>query len=133
MVLVFVQVWTTYKLKKGQSALARALFDEAVGAGLDYSFSTPVTAVCDSGSSVTVTTTSGSTFRAKRLISTIPLNVLHTISFSPPLSATRQEAISIGQVNQMNKIHAEVEGDGMTSWGGCRYPSRLLYGYGVGG
>lgn len=128
----FNPVWTRYKLKAGQSALARAMFEEAVDAGLDYSFSTPITSIADNGSFVSLTTASGSTFRARRVVSTIPLNVLHSIRFSPPLSQLRQEAITLQHVNHMSKIHAEVEGDGMTSWSGCHYPSRLLYGYGDG-
>ncbi|GAA5918587.1 hypothetical protein JCM6882_001901 [Rhodosporidiobolus microsporus] len=128
----FGPVWLTYKLKAGQSALARAIFEEAVDAGLDYSFSTPITSISDNGSFVTVTTASGATFRSRRVVSTIPLNVLHSIRFSPPLSQARQEAITISHVNHMSKIHAEVEGSGMTSWAGCNYPGRLLYGYGDG-
>lgn len=32
----------------------------------------------------------------------------------------------------MNKIHADVEGSGLTSWNGMRYPNLLMFGYGDG-
>ncbi|KAM0755298.1 amine oxidase [Meredithblackwellia eburnea MCA 4105] len=128
----FGPVWLTYKLRRGQSALARAMFEEAVSAGLDYSFSTPITSIADLGSSVQVITPSAGVFTARRVVCTIPLNVLHSIKFSPPLSPKRQEAITLQHVNHMSKIHFEIEGDGMTSWAGCKYPARLLYAYGDG-
>ncbi|KAM0750582.1 amine oxidase [Meredithblackwellia eburnea MCA 4105] len=128
----FGPVWFMYKLRQGQSALARAMFDEAVSAGLQYSFSAPITSIDDQDCHVQVTTAKNQIFKASRVISTIPLNVLHTINFLPPLSEKRQEAIQLQQVNHMNKIHYEVEGSGLTSWSGCKFPGRLLYAYGDG-
>lgn len=70
--------------------------------------------------------------RACSVISTMPLKFLHTITFDPPLSPTRQEAIRVGHVNYMTKIHADVEGSELTSWNGMRYPNLLMFGYGDG-
>lgn len=124
----FEEVWTTYKLREGQSGLARAMFDEACISGLDYAFKTPVDTIRDLGNFVEIHTATGSTFRATRVISTIPLNVLHTIKFEPPVSPTRAEAFRLGHINHMSKIHAEVKGD-IASWCGLTYPAKLMFGY----
>ncbi len=134
--LNFGDIWTTYKLREGQSALARRIFDEAQEFGMEYLFNTQITSISDSArnvyGSVRVSTLDNHTFTARRVICTIPLNVLKTIAFSPPLSAKRQEAINIGHVNFMSKIHAAVEGSGLTSWSGMRASGNLLFGYGDG-
>ncbi|OJJ75771.1 hypothetical protein ASPBRDRAFT_51486 [Aspergillus brasiliensis CBS 101740] len=128
----FGPIWTTFKLREGQSELAQRMFADAVAHGLEYSFQTPVQAIRDDGNVVEVQTTVGAVYRAQRVVSTIPLNVLHTIQFSPPLSTKRREALEIGHVNFMTKIHAEVEGSGLASWNGMRHPNLLMFGYGDG-
>lgn len=134
--LNFGDIWTTYKLRQGQSALARAMFDESVDFGLDYAFNTCVTSVRDStrdhAGVIRVSADSGETFSARRVVCTVPLNVLASVQFSPALSPKRKEAISIGHVNFMSKIHAVVEGSALTSWNGMRTPGHLLFGYGDG-
>lgn len=126
----FEEVWTLYKIREGQSTLARRIFDDAVRLGLQYSFSTPVTSIVDADN-VSLTTTAGHVYRAKRVINTIPLGVLPTIHFDPPLSPLRQEAIKIGHLNHLTKIHAEVEGD-LRGLRGCTWPGDFLYVYGDG-
>lgn len=128
----FEDVWLLFKLREGQSTLARAMFDEAVGEGADYAFSTEITTLKDNGKSVDVVTTKGKTFRASKVISTVPLNVLRHLKFDPPLSRLRAEAAGIGHVNFMNKIHIEAAGPGLASWNGMAYPNLYLYGYGDG-
>ena len=128
----FDEAWLLYKLRPGQSALAAAMFYDAVRDGLDYSLSTEVVSIHQESRLVRVRTTTGQCYTARRAICTIPLNVLHGIQFDPPLSTKRQEAIRIGHVNFMNKIHAEVQGSGLASWNGMCYPNIFLYGYGDG-
>ncbi|ODM19972.1 hypothetical protein SI65_04958 [Aspergillus cristatus] len=111
----FAPIWTTFKLRQGQSALAGAMFQDAGDNGLQYVFQTPVKSIVERSNVVTVTTHAGREFRARRVVSTIPHNVLHTITFDPPLSPTRQEAITMGHINYMTKIHAD--GDGVTPSG----------------
>ncbi|KAJ5739529.1 amine oxidase [Penicillium manginii] len=129
-------LWTTYKLREGQSAFARRIFDDAVDFGLEYAFKTPVTAIADEIDStegrVKVTTANNGIFRSHRVISTIPLNILKTVQFSPPLSPKRQEAINLGHINFMTKIHAVVEGSGLASWNGMCSPGYIAQGYGDG-
>ena len=127
------QIWFNYKLKEGQSHLARSMFDEAADFGLDYAFKTVVTAVQEANDGRTLTTTQdGRTLQSKAVICTIPLNVLKDIEFDPPLSPVRKEAIDKGHINFMTKIHAVVEGSGMASWNGTAYPNDLVCAYGDG-
>ncbi|KAI9927548.1 hypothetical protein ASPWEDRAFT_186881 [Aspergillus wentii DTO 134E9] len=132
----FGPVWTTFKLREGQSALARRMFNDAVSNGLQYAFKKPIRSIHDLSTGkvdlVEVISQDGRIHHARRVISTIPLNVLHSVEFQPPLSLKRQEAIKMGHVNFMTKIHAEVKGPGLTSWNGMRYPNLLMFGYGDG-
>ncbi|CAI7606459.1 unnamed protein product [Penicillium pancosmium] len=127
----FEEVWTLYKIRDGQSALARRIFDDAVRLGLRYSFKTPIKSIVDRHGVVSVGTTAAKEFRARRVVNTIPLSVLHTIHFDPPLSPLRQEAMRVGHLNHLTKIHAEVEGD-LRGLRGCTWPGDLLYVYGDG-
>ncbi|GAB1210301.1 hypothetical protein APSETT445_009092 [Aspergillus pseudonomiae] len=75
----------------------------------------------------------GRQYSGARLISTIPLNVLSSVTFSPPLSPERTAAANIGHVNQCVKVHAEVASPDMRSWSGISYPfNKLAYAIGDG-
>ncbi|KAJ5109610.1 hypothetical protein N7532_002255 [Penicillium argentinense] len=112
----FEEVWTLYKIREGQSALARRIFDDAVRLGLQYSFNSPIKSIIDRHGVVSLgTTTDNSTYNPLR----------------PPLSPLRQEAMRIGHLNHLTKVHAEVEGD-LRGLRGCTWPGDLLYVYGDG-
>ena len=132
----FGPIWTTFKLREGQSELAGRMFQDAVDHGLQYAFKTPVRGIHDRSNGKTqlveVETMPRTIHRARRVVSTVPLNVLRTVRFEPALSATRQEALEIGHVNFMTKIHAEGDGSGLASWNGMKYPGLLMFGYGDG-
>lgn len=131
----FADVWLRYKLRDGQTALAKRMFEEATGDGLEYAFSTQIKSIVQDSSGdspVTVTSGSGDVFRAKKIINTIPLNVLKDIEFSPPLTQRRQDAINIGHVNQMTKVHADVSNKELERWNGMKFPGIFMYGYGDG-
>ncbi|KAL4884563.1 hypothetical protein BJY04DRAFT_215027 [Aspergillus karnatakaensis] len=133
----FGDVWLRYKLRGGQSMLARGVFGEGVEAGGEFAFDMPVSSISQSqelqngsgGSRVTVHTINGEVFRARKVISTIPLNVLKDITFQPPLPKAKREAVEIGHVNHMIKVHADVGGRELERWNGMRYPALLMYGY----
>ena len=127
----FEEVWTLYKIKGGQSTLARRIFDDAARLGLQYAFKVPVASFVDAEGIVTLGTKTGRTFKAKRVINTLPIAVLPTVKFDPPLSALRKEAIAVGQVNYLTKVHAKAEGD-LRGLRGCCWPGDLLYVYGDG-
>lgn len=124
----------TYKFKGGQSSFAIKFFEEALSTGnLSYVFNSPVKSISDRGDKVTLTTRDGRQYTGARLVSTIPLNVLNTVTFNPPLDAQRAAAMGIGHVNQCVKVHAEVSNKDMRSWTGISYPfNRLAYAIGDG-
>lgn len=123
----FLATASAFKLRRGQSHFARCFFDEAAGTGrLDYKFSCPVSAVADSGDTVELAARDGSTFRARRLICTAPLNVLKDIAFSPALPAAKLEASERGHVNRVVKINAVAQGTDLRSFSGLAHPVKGL-------
>ncbi|PYH31597.1 monoamine oxidase [Aspergillus neoniger CBS 115656] len=126
----------SYKFTEGQSAFARRFWEEAMGTGrLGYVFECPVRRVVDEevGKGVRVTARDGREFVAKRVVCTIPLNVLSTIQFSPALATEKVSAMQAGHVNMCTKVHAEVDNKDMRSWTGIAYPfNKLCYAIGDG-
>ncbi|BGP41179.1 hypothetical protein JCM10450v2_005218 [Rhodotorula kratochvilovae] len=97
-----------YKFADGQSHFAKCFFDEAFQSGnLCYSFETVVSKVIDHHGSVEVQTNKG-TFKAAKVICTLPSNVAAKVQFEPALSPLRQEAFSQKHVGQGHKIHSLV-------------------------
>ncbi|UKZ93489.1 uncharacterized protein TrAFT101_008404 [Trichoderma asperellum] len=130
----FMDSVMVFKLKCGQSAFALKFLHESLQTGnLSYSFNTVVSHVDSSGDSAEVRTNDGRQFFAKRIISTIPLNVLTKVHFNPPLDPSKVEASTLKHVNQCVKVHAEVKDPEMRSWSGITYPNnKLLLGAGDG-
>ncbi|KAF7595593.1 hypothetical protein BBP40_005629 [Aspergillus hancockii] len=124
----------SYKLRGGQSSFAFRFFKESLSTGnLSYTFNSPVQSIDDRGDKVVIQTRNGRHFTGSRLISTIPLNVLTSVAFSPPLDRQRTAAATIGHVNQCVKIHAEILSRDMRSWTGISYPfNKLTYAIGDG-
>jgi monoamine oxidase len=113
----------TWKFHKGQSSFAIRFFEEALATGrLSYAFNSPVKHVRDTGSKVEVTTRDGQQFNAARVISAMPLNVLSEVTFDPPLIDGKHKAMSLGNINQTVKVHAEVSDKDLRSWTGITYP-----------
>lgn len=129
-----IEYLAKYKFTGGQSSFAIKFFKEAlVTNNLSYVFNTPIVKVTQGQKSVEITARDGRTFRAARMISAMPLNVLDTITFYPPLSSEKAAAIKIKHVNQCVKVHAEASGPHLRSWTGISYPhNNLIYGFGDG-
>lgn len=129
-----VEYLMKYKFRNGQSSFAINFFCEALDSGkLKYSFNSPVATIKDTQDLVEVATRTGVTYKASRMICTIPLNVLNTITFDPPLAEGKSFAVDIGHVNQCIKVHAEINDRDMRSWTGINYPNgKLIYGFGDG-
>lgn len=123
----------TYKLKEGQSKFARYIFDEALETGrLSYQFNVAIASIQDNGSHVVAHCRTGRPFKAKRLVTTIPLNVLSTIQFSPPLLTGKQTAAELGHVNHNSKVHCEVANPDLRSFSGWMYNKPLGFAFGDG-
>jgi len=97
-----------YKFKLGTGALVEAMASDG---GFDVMLDTPVRSVDQTANAVTVTTASGEQLKAKRAVVTLPLNVLHTVAFDPPLKPVKVEASKLKHVGGGAKVFFEVEGD----------------------
>lgn len=132
---LFMDQCLTYKFRSGQSNFARQFFDEALATGkLDYILQAPANSVVDHGDRVTITTRSGQSFNARRLICSVPLNVLKDVSFSPPLHPLKLSASQRGHVNKVSKVHVECANPELRSFAGqIAHPyNKLTYAFGDG-
>ncbi|CAH0004390.1 unnamed protein product [Clonostachys byssicola] len=114
-----------WKLADGQTALALAMFDDALKTGnLAYSFSSNVSSVTTEGHITTVTTTAGQSFKTSSVVVAAPLNCLADIQFSPALDQTKAEAIAQGHTNHAYKVCVEAKGKQWRNWMGNAYPHK---------
>ena len=84
-----------YKFTDGTGALVSAI---AVDGAFEVALNTSVSSVQQSANGVVVTTADGEIVNAKRAVVTLPLNVLNSVSFDPPLSTVKQEASKLNHV-----------------------------------
>ncbi|PHH93403.1 hypothetical protein CDD83_3716 [Cordyceps sp. RAO-2017] len=119
-----------YQLRRGQSSLARCIFDDALGSGrLAYALGTPVDAVRDGPDAATVRAGAGGrAFRARRVVCTVPLNTLRRIAFDPPLPADKLAAADTNRRNGGAKINSRCAGADLRSWT-CSDPDNGLICY----
>ncbi len=94
---------------------------DVLAAGRDIRLDHPVAQVDHSGSTVVVTTESGDTFEADRVVVTVPLGVLKagTISFTPALPPVMRDAIAaldMGILNRTCLLFDEPFWDRDTEW-----------------
>ncbi|KAH6894697.1 hypothetical protein B0T10DRAFT_509169 [Thelonectria olida] len=129
-----IEYLVKYKFRGGQSSFAIRFFQEALATGnLKYSFSSPVASIKSGPTGVEVTARQGQKYRALKMISAIPLNVLNDVTFDPPLAPGKKAAADIGHVNQCVKVHAEVLDKDLRSMTSISYPhNKLSYGFGDG-
>ncbi len=83
--------------------------------GADGAFAThldsPVASVEQTATSAAVRLRDGSQLEARIVVVAVPLNVLATISFSPPLSDAKRPAIEAGQASHGVKIWVRARGE----------------------
>lgn len=110
----------TYKLAAGQSSFASAFFTESLSSGnLSYSFDTHIAFIKTHSDMVVLSTGANrKRFAGKRLICTVPLNVLHKVEFDPPLHPNKQAASQKGHIGFGAKFHIEASGETLRSWYG---------------
>ncbi|MYR07975.1 FAD-dependent oxidoreductase [Gordonia sp. SID5947] len=77
--------------------------------GFVTELSSPVTAVTTSGDDVSVCTATGDTFRASVCIVAVPTNAVRDITFDPPLSPQKREALAQPHIGRGFKVNMVVE------------------------
>ncbi len=98
----------TYKIVGGTRGLIEAI---AADAGVEIRTNTRVASVTQDDSGATVTLGNGSTLTAAAVVVTLPLNVLDSVSFDPPLSEGKRRAAHHGQASQGVKVWARLRGE----------------------
>jgi monoamine oxidase len=90
----------------GTAALVDAIAADVPG---EIRLDTPVRAMRQTASHVSVETSSGSIEAARAILAT-PINVMTQIAFDPPLDSARQEALSEGNACKVTKVWMWVTG-----------------------
>jgi monoamine oxidase len=103
----FMDSAARFKLKKGTAGLLNAIAEEG-GAGIELN--TQVRGVEDRGEHVIVKTSDGSEFRARVVVSTLPMNVIADVDFKPALPNAVIEAAQERHPGRGGKFFLKVEG-----------------------
>jgi monoamine oxidase len=98
----------TYKVDGGTRGLIEAM---AADAGAEIRTRTRVAAVAQDDDGATVTLGDGTTLTAAAVVVTLPLDVLDSVAFDPPLSEGKRRAGEQGQASQGVKVWARLRGE----------------------
>jgi monoamine oxidase len=107
-----------YTLRGGTKKLIEGILEDAQA---EVRLSTAVKGVRQKSDEVVVTTEADETVSARAVVVTLPLNVLGSIEFSPPLSAAKRAIASEGHAGSGVKLHVKVRGQlgsfsGLAPW-----------------
>ncbi len=105
--LMFFDAIARYKLKDGTISLINAMLADS---NAEVRLSTPVKSVEDLGERVRITTRSGEQITAAAVVSTLPMNTLPEVDFSPALDPVLAEAAKERHTGQGVKVYAKVKG-----------------------
>jgi len=97
-----------YELVDGTDALVEAMRQDG---GFDVRLESPVTRITSEDGGVTIQFASQDPVRARAVILAVPLNVLHSIDFDPPLPTGLQAVATERQTTRGFKVWMEVKGD----------------------
>ena len=97
----------SFKIEGGTRRLAQAILEDSTA---EVHLGQQVRAVRQDDDLVVVTTDDGSKYSTKKLIVTVPLNVLAHIEFQPELSTAKRAAAERGQVGMGAKLWIRVKG-----------------------
>ena len=104
----FMDSAARFKLKVGTVGLAERIHEDG---GAEIAFASPVKSIMDHGDRVIVTTTEGRELRSRAVISTLPMNVINQVRFTPPLPAGVVEAAELRHAGRGAKVFLKVAGD----------------------
>lgn len=98
---------SVYRLKEGNDQLVKAIAGDIKG---EIRLNTAATAIAHDEDGVTVTLADGTHLRARKVILTAPLNILHEMEITPPLSKIKRAASQSGTASQGVKLWIRVKG-----------------------
>ena len=106
--VVFKDTAARYKFAKGTAALVEAIVRDG---DFDVVTNALATTVTHGPEGVTVQTSNGDSFQGRAGIVTVPMNVMNTVHFHPPLSPIKREAADVKHAGGGAKVFFVVEGD----------------------
>ncbi|WP_175688895.1 flavin monoamine oxidase family protein [Burkholderia anthina] len=104
-----------FKIEQGMSGLAHSIIADGHA---DVMLSAPVAKVERQNTKVIVTTTAGAQYSAGSVICTVPVNVLKSIEFTPPLDPRKLQASKAGVTGQGAKCYIHIK-QKIGKWMGC--------------
>jgi monoamine oxidase len=104
---LFFEILAKYKFANGTVSLIDSM---AADSGATIRLETAVQAIAQGDNGVTVQTASGDEVTAATVVVTVPLNVLSTIEFTPPLPKGKLRAANAGQASRGFKVWVEIVG-----------------------
>lgn len=102
-----LELFAAYQLKEGTETLVNHMAEDIRG---DTRRGVQVTSVEDHAHAYRVKTHNGDTYEGTSVMITLPLQLLSSMSISPPWSRTKELAIKEGQTSEGIKIWARVRG-----------------------
>ena len=106
--VVFKDTAARYKFAKGTGALVDAIVRDG---GFDVITNAQATTVTQGPEGVMVETSNGDSFHGRAGIVTLPMNVMNTVDFNPPLAAIKREAAEVKHAGGGSKVFFVVKGD----------------------
>lgn len=128
----FLSEWPDFVKIRGGSDRLPAAFADALGSRVITA--APVTEIAAAGGNAVSTTTSdGRSYLSDRVLVTVPVPLLSTIRFSPPLTAAKTEAINGGfHYQSATRIFVRFrrrfwETEDLNGWGTTDWPEELWH------
>ena len=106
--VVFKDTAARYKFAKGTGALVDAIMRDG---GFDVITNAQATAITHGPEGVVVETSNGDTYQGRAGVVTLPMNVMNTVEFNPPLAAIKREAAEVKHAGGGSKVFFVVKGD----------------------
>ena len=106
--VVFKDTAARYKFAKGTGALVDAIVRDGK---FDVITNAQATTITQGPDGVMVETSNGDAYQGRAGIVTLPMNVMNTVEFNPPLDAIKREAAEVKHAGGGSKVFFVVKGD----------------------
>jgi len=105
--MLWFEACATYRFKHGTASLIDAIVADSTA---EVRLNAEVTAIDQSGDTVEIRLTDGSTVTTSAVVVTLPLNALKSIEVTPPLSKGKRAASQEGQASRGVKVWIRARG-----------------------
>ena len=106
--VVFKDTAARYKFAKGTGALVDAIVRDG---DFDVITNAHATTINQGADGVTVQTSDGGSYHGRLGVVTVPMNVMNSVEFNPPLAAIKREAADVKHAGGGSKVFFVVKGD----------------------